>query len=230
MQSNLTLRKDENMNIDFKKIGLSFVFDVALFAILYVLYYFLNDFSYQAFSFALLVVVLLFYVVVLIPLYSYFKLLLMNVFKKSKLNIRDVLQLSKLNLVLLLIFLVLSFIINLIISSMASSRIATFVILAPFLLLFYLYYNIAHFNFDMGFKSLRLSFFSVFKNLKLLLFDVIYTALLFGLYALISYGLASLNLAIVSSPVYYWISNLITFVIVYYLIYYNRKRISEMEI
>lgn len=218
------------MDINFKQIGLSFVFDVALFSILYTLYYFLNDFSYLAFSFTLLVVVLLFYLIVLIPLYSFFKLLSMNVFKKTHLSFRNVLQLSKLNTVLLLIFLVLSFIINLIISSMASSRIVTFFVLIPFLLLFYLYYNIVHFNFNIGFKSLKSAFFSMWKNLKLLLFDVIYVGLLFGVYALVSYGLASLNLTIVSNPIYYWISNIFTFVIVYYLVYYNRKRISEIEI
>jgi len=217
------------MDIDFKKIGLSFVFDVAFFAVIYSFYYFFKDFSYNAFSFPLLVVVLLFYLVVLIPIYSYFKLLLMVVFKKTKIDIVRFLQMVKINVVLLLVFLLLSFIVNLIISGMTSSRMIAFFVLTPFLLLFYLYYNIVHFNFDAGFKSLKLSFFSVWKNLKLILFDIIYVGLLFGLYTLIGYGLASINFVIVTSQIYFWISNIITFVVVYYLIYYNRKRISEIK-
>ncbi len=213
-----------------KKIGLCFAFDASFFAVIYALYYFFNDFSYSAFSFQLLVVVLLFYLVVLIPLYSYFKLLLVAVFVKTKANLANFLQMLKINIILLMIFLLLSFIVNLIISGMTSSRMITFFVLTPFLLLFYLYYNIVHFNFDRGFKSLKLSFFSVWKNLKLLLFDIIYIGLLFGLYSLISYGLASLNFMIVTSQIYYWISNIFTFIIIYYLVYYNRKKISEIKV
>ena len=201
-------------------LGSNFMFDVLFFLIIFSLYNLLVKIESLRGP-----AVLISYYLVIVCVYSFFKLCVVDSFSKNLLSIRNYLKSVKFNLILF-VLIGLFYIISVgLISGLSSSwkTFFLFLIMIPAGTILYLYSNIVHFGINKT-KIVKNAFFSLTMLKFLVMFDFIYLLVLAGGLWAISFLFAKIfGLLFIMTDIYVFLTNFLNFAIIYVLVFYNRS-------